>query len=318
MEEPTVRIVSLIASATEIICALGFEQFLVGRSHECDYPPSIAGLPICTKPRFDISGTSREIDERVKNLRHQSLVNDTLSVYEVYAEKLRELNPTHIVTQTQCEVCAVSLRDVERAVSDLIASDVAIIALEPNALADIWQDMCRVASGLGATDAGVHLVASLQSRIEKIESRARPLKSRPSLAGIEWSDPLMAFGNWTPELVQTAGGRNLFGAAGRHSPWMSFEDLAAEDPDVILIAPCGFTIERALEDLPVLQANAGWDLLQAVRSNRVYIADGNQYFNRPGPRLVETLEILAEILHPEVFQFGHEGKGWIRAPGRRP
>jgi iron complex transport system substrate-binding protein len=311
-----VRIISLIASATEIICALGFEQSLVGRSHECDFPPSIANLPVCTKPRFDISGTSREIDQRVKALRHESLVDDTLSVYEVYAEKLRNLKPTHIVTQTQCEVCAVSLKDVERAVSDLIASDVAIIALEPNALADIWQDMCRVASGLAATDAGVRLVAALQHRIEKIESRARPLKTRPSLAGIEWADPLMAFGNWTPELVQTAGGRNLFGIAGRHSPWMSFEALAAEDPEVILLAPCGFTIERALEDLPVLQANPGWSRLQAVRNNRVYVADGNRYFNRPGPRLVETLEILAEILHPEVFQFGHEGKGWVRAAPR--
>ncbi len=308
------RIISLIASATEIICALGFEQFLVGRSHECDYPPSTANLPVCTKPRFDVSGTSREIDERVKALRRKSLVNDTLSVYEIHAEKLRDLNPTHIVTQTQCEVCAVSLKDVERAVSDLIASDVNIIALEPNALADIWQDMCRVASGLGATDSGVHLVARLQSRIEKIEARTRPLKTRPSLAGIEWSDPLMAFGNWTPELVQIAGGRNLLGVAGSHSPSMTFEALAAEDPDVILIAPCGFTIERALEDLPVLRSNSGWDGLQAVRNGRVYIADGNQYFNRPGPRLVETLEILAEILHPEIFRFGHEGKGWIRAP----
>jgi iron complex transport system substrate-binding protein len=313
-----VRIISLIASATEILCALGFEQFLVGRSHECDYPPSIASLPVCTKPRFDISGTSREIDARVKALRHESLVNDTLSVYEVHAEILRDLKPTHIVTQTQCEVCAVSLKDVERAVSDLIASDVAVIALEPNALADIWQDMCRVASGLGATDAGVRLVAALQHRFEKIESRARPLKTRPSLAGIEWADPLMAFGNWTPELVQIAGGRNLFGVAGRHSPWMSFEALANEDPDVILIAPCGFTIERALEDLPVLEANSGWKRLQAVRQNRVYVADGNQYFNRPGPRLVETLEILAEILHPGIFQFGHQGKGWVRAPSKSP
>jgi iron complex transport system substrate-binding protein len=309
-----VRIISLIASATEIICALGFEQFLVGRSHECDYPLSIASLPVCTKPRFNVSGTSREIDKRVKALRHKSLVDDTLSVYEVYAEQLRDLKPTHIVTQTQCEVCAVSLRDVERAVAELTNADVTIIALEPNALADIWQDMCRVASGLGATDAGVRLVAGLQRRIEKIEYRARPLKTRPSLAGIEWADPLMAFGNWTPELVQMAGGRNLFGVAGRHSPWMSFDALAAEDPEVILIAPCGFTIERALEDLPVLQANSGWNQLQAVRNNRVYIADGNQYFNRPGPRLVETLEILAEILHPGAFQFGHEGKGWVRAP----
>jgi iron complex transport system substrate-binding protein len=309
------RIISLIASATEIVCALGFEQFLVGRSHECDYPPSIARLPVCTRPRFDISGASREIDQRVKALRHKALLDNTLSVYEVFGEKIRELQPTHIVTQTQCEVCAVSLKDVEQAVADLTGSGVSILSLQPNALADIWEDMCRVASGLGATAAGVRLVADLQHRLETIESRTRPLKHRPSLAGIEWASPLMAFGSWTPELVQLAGGRSLFGVPGRHSPPICFDDLAAEDPDVILIAPCGFSIERALQDLPVLRAHPGWSQLQAVRNSRVYLADGNQYFNRPGPRLVETAEILAEILHPDVFQFGHEGKGWILAPG---
>jgi iron complex transport system substrate-binding protein len=310
-----VRIISLIASATEIVCALGFEQFLVGRSHECDYPSSVTQLPVCTRPRFEVSGSSREIDQRVKALRHRSLLDDTLSVYEVFGEEIRRLQPTHIVTQTQCEVCAVSLKDVERAVADLTGSGVSIISLQPNALADIWEDMCRVASGLGATDAGVRLVAGLQRRLEDIESRARPLKTRPSLAGIEWADPLMAFGNWTPELVPMAGGRSLFGVAGRHSPPIAFEDLAVEDPDVILIAPCGFSIARALEDLPVLELQAGWRRLQAVRNGRVYVADGNQYFNRPGPRLAETLEILAEILHPETFHFGHENQGWIRTSG---
>jgi iron complex transport system substrate-binding protein len=305
------RILSLIASATEIVCALGFEPFLVGRSHECDYPPSVSQLPICTRPRFDVSGSSREIDQRVKSLLHKSLLDDTLSVYEVFGEEIRRLQPTHIVTQTQCEVCAVSLKDVERAVAGLTGSAVSIISLQPNSLADVWEDMCRVASGLGSTEAGVRLVASLQRRLEEIESHARPLQARPSLAGIEWADPLMAFGNWTPELVQMAGGRSLFGIPGRHSPPIRFEELAAADPDVILIAPCGFSIDRAREDLPILESQPGWSDLQAVRNGRVYIADGNQYFNRPGPRLVETLEILAEILHPETFHFGHQGQGWI-------
>jgi iron complex transport system substrate-binding protein len=313
-----VRIVSLIASATEIICALGFEEYLVGCSHECDYPPSVARLPVCTRPRFDVSGSSREIDERVKALRRQSLASGALSVYEVFADRLRELKPTHIVTQTQCEVCAVSLKDVERAAAEMIHSGVSIIALQPNSLPDVWEDICRVASGLGATSTGVRLVANLRRRIEKIESLARPLKSRPALAGIEWIDPLMAFGNWTPELVRTAGGSSLFGVAGQHSPSFGFDDLAAKDPDVILIAPCGFTIDQALQDLPVLQSQPGWGQLQAVRDDRVYVADGNQYFNRPGPRLVETLEILAEVLHPEAFHFGHEGNGWVRASGEHP
>ena len=307
------RIISLIASATEIICALGLENSLVGRSHECDYPPSVTKLPVCTKPRFDPSGSSRDVDTRVKSVLRASAADDALSVYEVFSEKLRELAPTHIVTQSQCEVCAVSLRDVERALRELTDSEAEIISLQPNTLADCWQDIVRVASGLGLTDSGVRLVAGLQERMQKIETKARPLKRRPAVACVEWVDPLMAAGNWMPELVRMAGGENLFGASGKHSPEMTFEQLAAEDPDVIFISPCGFDIPRTREDLPLLESRPGWAGLRAVRQGRVYVADGNQYFNRPGPRLVESLEILAEIVHPEVFQFGHEGKGWQRA-----
>ncbi len=306
------RIISLIASATEIICALGLEDSLVGRSHECDYPPSVTSLPVCTKPRFDPAGSSREIDDRVKSVLRASSAEDALSVYEVFSEKLRELAPTHIVTQSQCEVCAVSLRDVERALEELTESEAEIISLQPNTLADFWQDIVRVASGLGVTDRGVRLVADLQQRIQEIEAEARPLKSRPTVACVEWVDPLMAVGNWMPELVQMAGGENLFGVSGTHSPEMTFEQLVAADPDIIFISPCGFDIPRTREDLPVLASYPGWPMLKAVQQNWVYVADGNQYFNRPGPRLVESLEILAEIVHPEVFRFGHEGKGWER------
>ena len=306
------RIISLIASATEIICALGLEDSLVGRSHECDYPPSVTSLPVCTKPRFDPAGSSREIDDRVKSVLRASSAEDALSVYEVFSEKLRELAPTHIVTQSQCEVCAVSLRDVERALEELTESEAEIISLQPNTLADFWQDIVRVASGLGVTDRGVRLVADLQQRMQEIEAEARPLKSRPTVACVEWVDPLMAVGNWMPELVQMAGGENLFGVSGTHSPEMTFEQLVAADPDIIFISPCGFDIPRTREDLPVLASYPGWPMLKAVQQNWVYVADGNQYFNRPGPRLVESLEILAEIVHPEVFRFGHEGKGWER------
>ena len=313
------RIISLIASATEIICALGLEDSLVGRSHECDYPPSVTDLPVCTKPRFDPAGSSREIDDRVKSVLSASSAEDALSVYEVFSEKLRELAPTHIVTQSQCEVCAVSLRDVERALEELTESAAEIISLQPNTLADFWQDIVRVASGLGVTHRGVRLVADLQQRMQEIEAEARPLKSRPTVACVEWVDPLMAVGNWMPELVQMAGGENLFGVSGKHSPEMTFEQLVVEDPDIIFISPCGFDIPRTREDLPVLASYPGWPMLKAVQQNRVYVADGNQYFNRPGPRLVESLEILAEIVHPEVFRFGHEGKGWERvgAPAQR-
>ena len=294
---------------------MGLEEFLVGRSHECDFPKSIAELPVCTRPRFEVAGTSREIDERVKALQKKSLVEDALGVYEVFPEKLRELQPTHIVTQAQCDVCAVSLRDVEQAVKQVADCDAAIISLQPNNLADFWADLCRAASLLGVTRTGVQLVADLQSRMDGIEFETRPLPlaARPTVACIEWVDPLMAAGNWTPELVKMAGGENLFGEAGKHSPWMTFEELREKDPAVIVIAPCGFDLTRTREDVPLLQAQTGWAELRAVREGRVYLADGNQYFNRPGPRLVESLEILAEMLHPKRFQFGHEGTDWERA-----
>ena len=302
------RIVSLIASSTEIVCALGFGDQLVGRSHECDFPPWVQRLPVCTGPKFATDGTSYEIDQRVK-----AILAEGLSVYRVDAERLRALAPDVIVTQSQCEVCAVSLRDVEQAVCEWIESRPRIVSLEPYALADVWRDIATVATALGAAQRGVELVTRLRGRIEKIVEPARGLRERPSVAVVEWIDPLMAAGNWMPELVEMAGGVNLFGEAGKHSPWMTIEDLADRDPDWILVIPCGFDLERTRADMPALAARPEWMRLRAVRERRVVLGDGNQYFNRPGPRLVESLEILAEILHPEAFQFGHRGSGWQTA-----
>jgi iron complex transport system substrate-binding protein len=302
------RIVSLIASATEIVCALGFEEQLVGRSHECDYPESVKRLPICTSPKLDPDGTSYEIDQRVK-----AIVQEGLSVYRVDGQKLRDLEPDVIVTQSQCEVCAVSLRDVERAVCAWLQSCPRLVSLNPNALADVWTDIEHVAEALDASDRGRDVVGRLQARMAAVAYRARPLARRPTVACVEWLDPLMAAGNWMPELVEMAGGTNLFGEAGKHAPWMTWEQLRQRDPEVIVLLPCGFDIERCRRDLPVLQQQPQWPRLRAVREGRVFLTDGNQYFNRPGPRLVESLEILAELLHPEVFRFGHEGSGWQRA-----
>lgn len=303
------RVISLLASATEIVCALGLADRLVGRSHECDYPPSVKRLPACTGPKFDPNGRSYEIDQRVK-----AIVQEALAIYWVDAARLEALQPTHIITQTQCDVCAVNLATLEAAVCQVASSRPALVALEPNALADIWRDIHRVGAALGVPARADRLVASLRARIAAIAARSRALAARPSVACIEWLDPLMAAGNWMPELVELAGGRNLFGAAGRHSPWLTWEALAAADPDLILITPCGFDIARTLADLPRLTERAGWHDLRAVRAGRVYIADGNQFFNRPGPRIVESLEILAELCHPETFRFGHAGAGWIVAP----
>ncbi len=301
------RIISLIASATEIVCALGFEDQLVARSHECDYPLSVKQLPQCTEPKFNVEGTSYEIDQRVK-----AIVQEALSVYRVDSAALEALRPTHIITQSQCEVCAVSLRDVEQAVCEMVSSKPVIVSLEPNALSDVWADIQRVADALGAPDRAERLIALLQSRISEITQRAQQLSSNPTVACIEWIEPLMAAGNWMPELVAMAGGTNLFGEAGKHSPWMTWEELVAKNPDVIFVSPCGFDIPRTMQEMNLLSDKPEWEKLNAVQTGRMFVADGNQYFNRPGPRLVESLEILAEMIHPDVFNFGHEGKGWIR------
>ena len=303
------RIVSLLPSATEIVCALGFENQLVGRSHECDFPPAVARLPALTSPKFNPEGSSAEIDERVKKI-----LSDALAVYRVDADKLRGLKPDVIVTQSQCDVCAVSMRDVEEAVAQWIGGPPPkIVSLAPYALDDVLEDMRRVAARLDAPERGDELVGRIRERMSDIASRAKTAASRPTVACVEWIDPLMAGGNWMPELVAMAGGVNLFGKAGAHSPRMAFEELAGADPDVILIAPCGFNMDRAAADLPILTRRPEWARIKAVREGRVYQAEGNQYFNRPGPRIVESLEILAEILHPEIFHFGHEGSGWRRA-----
>ena len=300
------RIVTLLPSATEIVCALGFASQIVGRSHECDYPPSVRKLPALTEPKFDPEGSSGEIDQRVK-----TIVGDALSVYRVDADLLRELKPDVIVTQSQCEVCAVSMRDVEEAVAGWIGGPPPkIVSLAPYSLGDVLNDMGRVAMALDAGITGIEMVSQLNRRMTAIAQDAARAPIDPRVACIEWIDPLMAAGNWMPELVAMAGGENLFGVAGQHSPWMKFDELAAADPDVILIMPCGFDLERTAAETTALTAQPGWGSLSAVRSDRVFLADGNQYFNRPGPRIVESLEILAEILHPKLFSFGHQGIGW--------
>lgn len=301
------RIVSLLPSSTEIVCRLGFEGQLVGRSHECDFPPSVTNLPILTAPKFDPVGTSAEVDGRVRQI-----LQEATSVYRVDEQVLQELNPDIIITQTQCEVCAVSFNEVERVVCDWLGSSAQIIALEPNRLSDVLNDIARVADTLGAPERGTGLVAEMRQRLEAIANQTTHIEEWPSVATIEWIDPLMTGGNWMPELVEIAGGVNLFGEAGHHSPYLMWEELVAANPDVMVVLPCGYDIQRSWQEMDVLTRQPEWWDLRAVQLGHVYITDGNQYFNRPGPRLVESAEILAEILHPSEFHFGHEGTGWVR------
>lgn len=303
-DQPTKRVVSLIASATEIVAALGRRDWLVGRSHECDFPAEVAALPVLTEPKFAIEGSSAQIDARVR-----AIVAEGLSVYRVDPEKLRGAAPDVIVTQDHCAVCAVSLKDVEAATCDWTGRSIEIVSLRPDGLSDVWNDIRRVAAALDAASEGERLIGRIRERLAAIRS-ATGSREHPGVAFIEWIDPLMSGGNWMPTLISLAGGRDLLGVENGHSPFLSWDNLVSADPDVIVIAPCGFDIGRTLREMPVLESRGEWVRLKAVRNGRVYIGDGNAFFNRPGPRLAETAEILAEILHPSVFHFGHQGRGW--------
>jgi iron complex transport system substrate-binding protein len=286
------RIVSLLPSATEIVCALGHGDELVGRSHECDFPRGVERLPVCTAPKIRVDGDSQQIHEQVTGV-----LRDHLSVYDVAEELVRSLGATHIVTQTVCEVCAVSLRDVA-------ALGPQTVALSAVTLDGIFDDVRNVASAIGADPC-----ALLESMYTRLASVQRHRELRPRVAAIEWMAPLMAAGNWVPELIELAGGIPILGCAGEHSPWIEFDDLAAADPDVIVLMPCGFSVARTRADLHFLSADPRWNQLRAVRDGRVVLTDGNQYFNRPGPRIVESAEILAEIFDSSR-DFGHRGSGW--------
>ena len=303
------RIISLLPYATEMVAALGCERHLIGRSHECDFPASIRRLPVCSEPRLDVQGGTQAVHEVVERA-----LREGLSIFRIDPERLDALNPDLILTQTQCAVCAVSLDDVEAALQDAVASHPRLLALASQTLDEVWGDLRRIADALQVRDAGERLVASRQARLQAISDRAHADHTtvEPGVVCIEWLEPLMAAGNWVPELVSIAGGRNLLGTVGRHSPWMTWDELSAADPDVIVVFPCGWGIEKIRQELPLLTERPEWSRLRAVAERAVYLADGNQYFNRPGPRLVESVEILAEILHPELFAPTHEGEGWQR------
>lgn len=287
------RIVSLLPSATEIVCAVGAADQLVGISHECDFPPAIRDRPVLTRSRIDAAGTSRAIDTAVR-----SVLAGALSIYDVDTDQLSRLAPDVIVTQDLCEVCAVSLDDVRAAVARLAHRDeIAIVALRPTRLADVLDDVVRVAAALGAGARGAAVRADLDRGIADVARRASRVAARPRVASLEWIDPVMLGGTWMPELIELAGGRPVGAIAGAPAPTVTADELAALAPDVIVVKPCGFSLARALDERAVLERH----LAACAGRPRVYVTDGNAYFNRPGPRLVESLEILAACIHPEAF-----------------
>ena len=300
------RVLSLLSSTTEIIYALGCGDRLVGRSHECDYPEGVSDLPICTIPKFNVDGTSREVDDEVK-----SLVQSALSIYYINEKLLKELKPDIIFTQSQCEVCAVSVSDVENSLKNITGLSSKVISVEPNSIEDIFNDILTIAEILNVRKKGKELVELIKAKIDSTEKIVYQ-KSSPSVAAIEWIDPLMAAGNWVPQLIRVAGGKNLFGEASKHSPWMKYNDLVEQDPEIIIVMPCGYDIKKSLIEIKILESRKGWVSLKAVRNRNVYITDGNQFFNRPGPRIIESLEILLEIIHSDFSESKHIDSGWIK------
>jgi iron complex transport system substrate-binding protein len=291
-----VTIVSLLPSATEIVCALGLAEQLVGVSHECDFPPEIVGRPVLTATKIDPSVDSASIDAAVRQL-----AQDGLSVYRIDTARLAQLQPDLIVTQDQCEVCAVSYRDVVDATRALLPKPATIVSLKPARLDDIFDDIQRVADAADCPAVGHTLAAGLRARLDAIRTRAVRVHSRPRVACIEWIEPLMVAGNWLPELVELGGGTYDLVAPGAHSPTLTWDDLVTAAPDIVIIMPCGFTLEQTRRELTRLTDRPEWQLLPAVRNQRVYAVDGNAYCNRPGPRIVDSAELVAGLIQPGFF-----------------
>ncbi len=302
------KIVTLIPSATEIVAFLGQKNSIVGCSHECDYPNDLNNIIKLTSPKINVEGTSGEINKQIN-----TILENSLSVYKVNIEKLKELDPDFIITQAHCDVCAVSFSEVKNIVSKYFKRETKIISLEPNTLNDVFNDIKRVAKDLNIeNETNNKLINNLKIRIEKIKNLAATKKQRPLVACIEWIDPLMIAGNWIPEMAEIAGGTNILGKSGDNSHWIKFEEIVDQNPEIIIFLPCGFNIKKTKEELNnYIKKNNNIRSLKAYKNHKFFVVDGNQFFNRPGPRLVESLEIFAEIIHPDIFNFKHEGSGWI-------
>ena len=295
------RIISLISSATEIVCSLGCSDLLVGISHECDYPKSITKLPVCSKPKLDVDGSSIEVDNQVK-----SLLRNALSIYDIDDHLISVLNPDIIITQSQCDVCAVSLDDVQNALKNNLGINPLIISLEPKDLNDVISDIKYVASKLNKDDVANEMINFFKDEIIRIKKRKI---KKNTVACIEWIDPLMFAGNWVPEIVEIVGGQDLFGLKGEHSSWSEYQELFDKNPDKIIFMPCGYDIEKTKIEIEKMYELKEWKHLRAIKSDNVYIADGSQYFNRPGPRLLDSIRIMDEIVNDEGI-YEYYGNGW--------
>jgi len=297
-----VRIVSLLASATEIVCALGAGEMLVGRSHECDNPEWVRRLPPCSAPAFDVSVSSREIDAEVRRR-----LRSGEPLYHINGELILELRPDLLITQSHCEVCAVTPSDIER--SGAGAPAVRQLALSASSLGEIFQGILRISQELGLGERGEALVRRERERLDTVKEKTQRFR-RPTVVMVEWTDPLFSMGNWGPELVEIANGELLLGEKGKYSAAIPAEQLRDADPEYLIVAPCGFNLERSLQEQAVLERYPWWPELHAVHQGNVAFADGNLLFNRSGMTVSQTAEVIAEILHGVSFGMRTEGVCW--------
>lgn len=290
------RIVSLLPSATEIVFALGLGDQVVAVSHECDFPPEARQRPAVTRsPLHGHALTSAEIDRRTTEERRAGR-----ALYSLDVRRLQGLAPDLILTQELCDVCAVGQPEVERAVREL-GSVPRVLSLEPNTLDDVLRTIEAVGAATGREAVASRLIGALRARIERVRQTVADVDQFPRVFCMEWADPPWVAGHWVPEMVALAGGRDVLGSVGAPSERVDWERVAAAAPDVVVLMPCGYDLRRTLAERPVVEALPGWAALPAVRAGRVYAVDGSSYFNRPGPRLVDGLELLAHLLHPERF-----------------
>jgi iron complex transport system substrate-binding protein len=305
------RIVSLLPAATEWICEFEGAADLVGRSHECDYPPEIQDRPVVTAPTYDAEGDSAAIDDAV-----QSKVQAGLSLYDVDLERLRELEPDLIVTQDQCDVCAVSQTELEASLADWTGAEPTVFSMKPQTLKEVLDEALRLGRTMDRFDTAMQALANYETGLKGLRNqigvdRTTNPQSLPSVVCIEWLEPLMVAGHWMPDVVEMAGGRAVLATAGEPTRRVEWADVREADPDVIACVPCGFTIEEIRRDLHYLTGRDGWDELKAVQTGRVALLDGNAYYNRPGARLYRAIEVFASVLYPE-FPLDPAPSAWER------
>jgi iron complex transport system substrate-binding protein len=290
------RICSLLPGATEIACALGLADEIVGVSHECDFPAAARSKPVMVRSRIDptIIGSS-EIDREVGDL-----LRSKQSLYALNDELFKASEPDLILTQGLCDVCALDYNEVVQAARSL-RQDPTIVSLDPHCLADILNDVLRIGEATDRSRQAESLVQQLKHRIEAVRDRTARAASQPRVACLEWFDPLYIAGHWVPEMIQIAGGNDILATAGNPSFKIEWDALIVSLPEILILMPCGFDLDRAVRESSLLKNRAGWEMLPAVRDGRVFAVSGADYFSRPGPRLVDGLEILSQVIHPELF-----------------